>query len=79
MECNLSIPDYYLNLIMWRSFIALGDKIQPYHIFFVDDLRAKSIKSYIDEFVIDPHVGTIPIMDISNSIADFLQYYHDID
>ena len=79
LDCDLTIPDYYINLIMWRSIIALGDKIQPYHIFFVDDLRAKSIKSYIDEFVIDPHVGTIPIMDTSNSIADFLQYYHDID
>ena len=79
MECNLSIPDYYLNLIMWRSFIALGGQVQPYHLFFVDELKAKSVKKYIDEFIIEPYIGTRPIMEISNAIADSLQYYHDID
>ena len=32
-----------------------------------------------DEIIIIFEVGKIPIMDTSNSIADFLQYYHDID
>lgn len=78
-QVDLYIPDYYLNLIMWRFIIFLGHEVEPYHIFFVDELRSKSIKSYIDDFVIEPNIGKTSIMAISNVIADSLQYYHDID
>lgn len=76
---DLAISDYYFNLIMWRMLIFVGAPIQPKHTFFVKELRAKSIKAFIDEFIIEEYRGTISTRSLSNIISDTLYYYHDID
>lgn len=79
MSCFLSIPDYFINLIMWRNIIFMGDIIHPKHLFFEVDLRAKAIKEYIDRFIIDEYVGKVSNVYISNVIADSLYYFHNVD
>lgn len=76
---DLSVPDYYFNLIMWRMIIFVGAPIEPKHTFFVKELRAKSIKAFIDEFIIEEYRGAISTRTLSNIISDTLYYYHDID
>lgn len=76
---DLSIPDYYNNLMMWRLIINLNEIIHPYHVVFDPEIRARHIKSYIDEFVIDVNRFTHSNRILSNDIADSLHYFHNVD
>ena len=77
--CYLSIPDYYVNLMMWRNIIWLSGTIEPKHLFFEKDIRAKSIKNYFDKFIIEEHINDQSVVLISNVLADSLHYFHDVD
>lgn len=79
LSCELSLVDYYFNLIMWRLIIFLGKPIRPWHIFFEHEFRARSIKAYVDEFVIEPYIASQSNAILSQTIANSLHYYHDVD
>ena len=75
--CELSIPDYWINLIMWNPLIMAGEEIKPYHIFWDVAITRKNIKEYIDKFFIDKYTGTIDIIDLNNMIDDCIHRYLD--
>ena len=52
VECDLFIVDYWFNLFMWSMILKNGDKIEPRHIFWDHELKRKSIKNYIDRYVL---------------------------
>lgn len=76
---QLSLPDLYMNIIMWRLLVVTETPIMPYHIFFEEDMTADSIKDYIDKFFIDQNRTTTNNKELSNVIADTLHCFHDID
>ena len=67
--------DYFINLIMWRSIVNVGESIKPHHIFFEENLTRKSIKKYIDTFVILPNRKIISNMVLNNIINDTLSTF----
>ena len=77
--CQLSIQDYWLNLIMWYHIIRAGGKIMPYHIFFEEAITRGSIKKYIDKFFINVYMKDIDIVDMNNIIDDALYRMIHVD
>lgn len=53
ISVELSIFDYFFNLIMWHCIIKAGGKIFSRHLFFPDDITQDKIKDYIDNNFID--------------------------
>ena len=78
-DCDLTIPDYYINLIMWNSIVQTGSPIYSYHIVFQDEFRDMYTKRYIDAFIIDEYREKITIIELSNIIVNMLDYFHDLD
>lgn len=77
---SLTVMDYFFNLIMWRPIILLDEKVQPCNVFFEKEIRARSIKDYIDNFVIEKNRTTVPSQYLSKDcISDTLYFYHHID
>ena len=78
-EVGLTIPDYWLNLILWSLIIKSDDEIEPKHIFFKREITAKTIKNYIDEFFIKVHIEDIDFLTKNNMIADALYHIAKVD
>ena len=50
---DLSITDYFFNIILWYSIIANGDReIKPWHLVFAKHTNSGHIKKFIDNFFI---------------------------
>lgn len=79
IDIDLSIVDYWFNLIMWSMLIFTDIPIRPKHIFFQEELDGRAIKDYIDEFFIDENRSKYDNHKLNNIIADVLQCYHEID
>ena len=79
MDVELSIPDTFVNLILWYSIIALHKPIEPKHLWFGTTFTADDVKDYIDQFVIDPNRMTVPNRTLNNVIADTITRFVDID
>jgi len=78
VDVDLSIPDYIINLILWRPVIFI-DKIRPTHVVFERAITRKIIKEYIDEFIIEPLRGNVTNIRINNIIDDTLKSFKFID
>ena len=65
IELNLTIFDYFFNLIFWNLILSVGDKIRGEHLFFEEAITKKSIKKYIDEKFIDTY--RIPLNNIEGT------------
>lgn len=77
---DLSLNDYYFNLIMWYHIIALDDeKIQPKHLIFSDGITKKTIKKFIDDFFITPRKTKYSNRILNNVISDAIYRFVDID
>lgn len=77
---DLSIPDYYFNLILWYNIIALGDEtIKPYHLVFTKHITSKDIKKFIDRFFILQRRTNTNNRLMNNIIADGLYNFIDVD
>ena len=79
VDCELSIIDYWFNLIMWSMLIKTNIPVRPKHIFFYENIRAASIKEYIDENFIDVNRSRYSNRFLNNVIADVLQCFHLVD
>ena len=79
MDVELSIIDYWFNLVMWYLLVMTDMTIEPKHIFFQDELKADSIKHYIDLYFINENRSKFNNRMLNNIIADMLQCYHEID
>lgn len=76
---NLTIFDYFMNLIMWYQQVAIRSPIKGKHIFFDAELTQNSIKNYVDKFLIDEHRKTVSNVILNNIIDDTIDKYHDLD
>lgn len=76
---DLTIMDYYLNLIMWRPLLVAGETIKPQHLFFFDETTAGDVKNYFDKYFIEPNRLKLSNRILNNAIADTLYYFTDID
>lgn len=72
---KLSLMDYLINLIMWRAIVSVGESIQPCHIFFEKHITRKSIKRYIDKFIIIPNRKQVSNIVLNNIINDTLSTF----
>lgn len=76
---RISIPDMYLNVILWHPLVALGVQLQPYHVLIKDTITADDIKDYVDKFIIMPNRLKIDNKKLNNVIADMLCMFVDVD
>lgn len=79
LQCDLSIQDYWVNIIMWYHIIKAGDIVQPKHLFFEPAVTRGNIKAYIDKFFIGVYLKTIDIIDMNNIIDDALYRIIHVD
>lgn len=79
IDVDLSIPDYFFNLIMWYLILVTREPIQPKHLFFDKYITRKSIKKYIDEFFIEPYRKKYPNIILNNTIDNTLYRYREIN
>lgn len=79
IDIDLTIPDYFFNLIMWSLTVFTDKGIMPYHTFFHENITRKCIKNYIDDYFIDVNRGIIPNLIMNNIIDDcmYLMIYID--
>ena len=77
---DLAIPDYFFNLTLWYSIIALEDEtIKPYHVVFLKYTTSKDVKKFIDNFFILKRRMSINNRTMNNVIADCLYSFSDVD
>lgn len=77
---RLSIMDYYVNLLLWYSIVALNDQpLGPQHLFFPQNITRKNLKKYEDEHFVIPHKDNTSNKIINNVIADSMFHYIDLD
>ena len=79
MQCKLTIPDLYFNLIMWYMIIEANRTVDSEHLFFDENITKDSIKNYVDTNFILPNRETIDFTLMNNIIDDTLHRYMDID
>lgn len=78
-DVELSITDYFFNLIMWYLIIRTNQEVQPKHLFFEESITRKTIKEYIDTFFIDENRKKFSNKELNNIIDDTLHHYANID
>ena len=77
---DLSVPDYFFNLILWYMIVALGDEtIKPYHVVFLKYITSKDVKKFIDKFFILKRRMSVGNRTMNNIIADGLYNFSDVD
>lgn len=76
---ELSIVDYYFNLIMWYLVVRAGDIIEPKHIYFDKAITRKNIKRYIDKFFIKKNRKRFSNLELNNIIDDMMSQFMHID
>ena len=79
IEIELTIMDYFFNLIMWYLIIRTNNKIQPKHIFFEESITRKNIKNYIDDLFIDENRKRFSNVELNNILDDALYHFSFID
>lgn len=76
---QLSIFDYWQNLIFWYMIVAVDKKIMPYHIYFKKEITIMSIKNYIDKHFILPNRKCIDIKKLNNIIDNSMYHFVKLD
>lgn len=79
IDIDLSVIDYWFNLIMWYVLVRTDKEIRPCHLFFDDCLTRKTIKKYIDENFIEENRSKLDNIELNNIIDDCLYRYSFID
>ena len=79
VRLDLSVPDFYINLILWYLLIRTDTKILSKHVFFENEIKNKCIKDYIDKFLIEDNRKLFSNKELNNIIDDTLCHLHDID
>ena len=79
MNINLSIPDYYMNLMMWYILVFSDTEIQPGHLVFEKEFTKNTIKKYIDKFLIDPKRKIYTNIELCNIIDGLQTLFKDIN
>ena len=78
-SCDLYIMDLFFNIMFWQLVVAVDQPIQPYHLFFDENITRGYIKNYIDiNFVFKYRYYLKNIM-INNIIHDSVKKLSSID
>lgn len=78
-DVDISIPDLFINLILWYPIVALDMKLAPQHLFIKDTLTAKDIKKYVDKHVIELNRVKVSNKKLNNVISDMICNFVDVD
>lgn len=65
---ELSLYDYWLNLVFWYMQVAIDKSIQPEHLFFEETITIKTLQSYINQFFVLVNRKYIDIKYMNNVI-----------
>ena len=76
---RLSIPDYFMNLIMWRVLLYTDIKIEPKHIFFTENITQKTISKYLNKHFVIPNRKKFDNKYLNNIIDDTLHTFKFLD
>jgi hypothetical protein len=77
---DLSITDYFFNIILWYAIIANGDReIKPWHLVFAKHTNSGHIKKFIDKHFITERRENMDNVLMNNIIADCLYNFLDVD
>lgn len=79
IQVELSIVDYWFNLIVWSMLIYTDIPVRPKHIMWSEEFKAKMIENYVNNFFIFPNRSKIGNRQINNIIADMLECSHQVD
>lgn len=79
IDVELSIVDYWLNLIMWYLLIRTDTPIKSKHLFFSEEFKKNTIKNYVDEFFIIPNRKKYSNIELNNIIDDMMHLYQTVD
>lgn len=69
-EVELSLFDFYFNLLLWKAILYAKEKIMPYHLIFEDKFNKNTIKKFLDKYYVKLYRKTISNYDINRSIDD---------
>lgn len=87
VSLNLSIFDYFFNLMMWNMILSMNEPITSFYLFFEEAITKRTIKKYIDNKFIkkfkEKYIGVIApnvINNLMNIIVDrTLHQFSNID
>lgn len=79
IDVDLSIFDYWFNLIMWQLHTSIDKEIRPKNIFFNKFINASHIKEYIDYQFLDQNRTQYPNILLNIIIDDCLWNFSYID
>jgi len=79
IDCELTVPDYWFNILMWYLLVRTNKRIEPRHIFFNENMTRRDIKNYVDEFFIEENRTSYENIELNNIIDDCLTEFNRID
>lgn len=78
IDIELSIFDYYINLMMWQLRTCIDQPIESIHLFFVEDITRKSIKEYIDNTFVNIYRKELPFIVMNQTIDAVIGKFRDL-
>ena len=78
-DVDISIPDLFINLILWFPVVSLGNTVGAQHLFFQDSITKNDIKDYMDFHIIEPNKMKVDNKTLNNVIADMICNFVDVD
>lgn len=79
VDVELSVIDYWINLIFWHLNVKIDNKITSDLIFFEEALTRYNLKQYVDNVFILPNRTKYSNLIINNTIDDFMVNFLIID
>ncbi len=76
---DLTIIDYFFNLVMWYLMVRTMEPINPQHLFFDEAITKNTIKKYIDNHFIEINRKKFSNIELNQIISDTLETYKYID
>ena len=78
-DVNLTIFDYFFNIVLWHLITRTGDPITSEHLFYDEYITKKSIKKYVDNKFINIYRPRFSNIDLNNIIDDVMYEFSYID
>ena len=78
-DVDLSIPDSYTNIALWKLVVMTGNHIEPKHLVFEDDFVADMIADFINNYLIIPYRKDMDNIRLNNIIDDIEYQFKSID
>lgn len=78
-EVDLTIFDYFYNLIFWKLATIVNEPITSKHLFFPEDITKKEIKWYIDHIFVKSYKLKIDFKTLNNAIDDTIYKFKFIN